>query len=485
MPTAATSTGVPVGAIVASLCDSRTCNQSGGGEHIKADIEDFLQLLPVPASAAASANKQGTHHHHKVNFTTCLGMCNRSPNLVIKSTAGGLVLPNNNGSRLVNDGGLRMRVVEEKEDEQDDDDDNDNASNDGHPTKNANINSSAIVTTTPSSTNTKSRQQQVMVINDVSIPKLARAVGFDKMSPNLVRASDCQVQGKKWLLREKKYVKAWECFYNGRLCCEQEEQKLLKQLNEQQHEDTSDMDTTCTSQQLLRSSRQLQASLLYWSATCRLQQWEHQRVDNNGATHNNAKAEEPWHLLQSAAAGASRVLTLELQHSGYNQEQSNGDTEIEKEGIHDAVHRLIRSLVHCGAGSNTLAMPVYRQFCRSPEKDIANVNDSTQHNTQKWIEESTLRTDPSQPCTIITLKVLIQSIIVVADAWSNLASHETGNQTTPMNYSGGWKDGALIAYQGVLAVAALPAATKLRLFRVKERRRIQTAMSNLSDYGEL
>jgi hypothetical protein len=76
----------------ATLCDSRSCNQTGGGEYLKGDIEDLLQLVSDTG---------------KVTLTTCMGLCNNSPNMILESKGNSL---QSQQGRLVNDGGFRMQV---------------------------------------------------------------------------------------------------------------------------------------------------------------------------------------------------------------------------------------------------------------------------------------------------------------------------------------------------------------------------------------
>lgn len=440
------------GGIVASLCDSRTCNQSGGGEHIKTDMEDFLALMP---------NNHDCTPHYKVNFTTCLGMCNRSPNLVLKSKSGGLVIPNHNNSnsssKLVNDGGLRMRVEEDS----DSDDTSSTKSEVAVPTTNANINSSATCTSSSSNNNNNNymhSRQQVLVIHEVSIPKLARAVGMDTLSSNLVRASDCQVRGKRWLLREKEYEKAWELFEEGRVCCEEEESIQLRTVEEQEQDPTANHGSM--HQQLLKSSRQLQASLRCWGSTCRLKQWVNERETGTGSLE----------LVQSAALGAFRVITMELQYSGYVLATNSSNTTVEEmaldaDSIHGLLRHLIHSLVHCTAGKETVSMIPHQNFIiKVDERDgIVRYSSDTVND----------HLSPPSSTTTVSEKVLLQCMIALADAWSHLANQD--NQKNQV-----WMEGALMAYRAVLTVTTHTAAANLRLLRAKERRCIQAAISKLS-----
>ena len=67
-------------------------------------------------------------------------------------------------------------------------------------------------------------------------------------------------------------------------------------------------------------------------------------------------------------------------------------------------------------------------------------------------------------------KTLMQLCVVLADAWSGLASVIDGDQ------SDRFAEGARIAYSAVLAVAAAHASTHgRRLLRAKERRRLERA----------
>ena len=66
----------------------------------------------------------------RVSLTTCMGMCNRSPNMILRTRGmdGGIV---GNGGKLRNDGGLRM-VVDDNSNNDDESDDESDASRDEH-----------------------------------------------------------------------------------------------------------------------------------------------------------------------------------------------------------------------------------------------------------------------------------------------------------------------------------------------------------------
>ena len=127
--------------IQASLCDSRSCNQNGGGEHLIADVEDLLQLLPGRARAT---------------LTTCMGLCNVSPNILLQSTGGSALCAQQ--SRLVNDGGLRMRVE-------------------------------------PCGEGREEVASDRVIINEATVRKVAAAVGF--RHPPAIRAVECKSAGNK------------------------------------------------------------------------------------------------------------------------------------------------------------------------------------------------------------------------------------------------------------------------------------------------
>lgn len=149
--------------VTASLCDSRSCNQSGGGEYLKADIEDLFSLVPGTKS--------------RVTLRTCFGLCNHSPNLELKTT-GGRELRFRQG-RLVNDGGFRMRV----------DDDADIPGEEDL----------CSVTDTA-------------IISNATVEKVAEVI--DLKMPHAVRAVQCKVEGNKFM-RDGQYSEALQCYARG------------------------------------------------------------------------------------------------------------------------------------------------------------------------------------------------------------------------------------------------------------------------------
>ena len=418
--------------IIASLCDSRTCNQSGGGEHIKPDIEDLLSL-----HAACTPSSTGKVQH-KVDYTTCLGMCNRSPNIVLKSSHSNVftfrVEHKKKKQALINDGGLRMRV--------DSGSDDTSSSSDSDETAIEVKESSQTTTNTTSTTRCSSK----VILNELTIPKLARVLGgLDTICPLLVAASDCRVRGKQ-LLRtdtDSDYEKAWEYFQEGLNHCQQQQRGN-------------------TAHDFLQSTRQLQASLYYWSSFGRLQQYTSLSKDVEGSTPFGSDR-RLFPLLQSAANGVFRVLQLELEDSRYC-EGSNNNNNNDREnngGLDKVIHDLIYRLVRSDAGTKTESF----RYCSSSDQVIQS--------------RDCVTTNGIILCTT-DIKVLVQCMVVLGDAWKNFTHHpNSGDANLSMGDQKVWEDGAQMSYQAALKILAMPAAKKLRILRAMERRRIQTALDSL------
>lgn len=186
-----------------------------------------------------------------------------------------------------------------------------------------------------------------------------------------------------------------------------------------QHETENDGDDLSPAASLL-------ASLWLSSARSRLQ-WE------SKINETDARIE----LLRLSAGDALRILSTNSKAFIVG---SNSD-------IHDMIHDVIGKLIHCSAGFET------RKF--SPCEIV-------------------LRDGSEEPVPITNdVKVLSAFCVVLADAWSGLAI----TRNTAVNSHTHFSDGALAAYRGALAIAS---ATKIRIFRAKERRRIVKALSALS-----
>ena len=203
--------------ITASLCDSRSCNHHGGGEHLKSDMEDLLTLLPPPSSDSTRKNHpdyKHKHSQHKVMLTTCFGLCNHSPNVQLKSSAGPPSLTARR-VKLVNDGGFRMRSVDVDNDEEDDKDSQQQLQQEASTmsTISNRDHASAAAVIEQVTTDTA-------IISNATISKVAHAIGLLKhnnqshINHGAVRALECQRQGKKHQQNER-YHDALECYLDG------------------------------------------------------------------------------------------------------------------------------------------------------------------------------------------------------------------------------------------------------------------------------
>jgi hypothetical protein len=343
----------------------------GGGEHLKADMEDLLQLVPGGG---------------RVMLTTCYGLCNHSPNMKLKSSRGGTTLMQARGrGRLRNDGGLRMRV--------DDDDAHENE--------------------------VEEASDNMVTISDITIPKVARAVGLKR--PHAIRAIESKSVGNKFL-RDGRYKDALHQFTLGRYFVSSQE------------EERDDIDWR-------RSMTTLQASLWLCCTKTRTQ-WASELDDVRGKDD----------MLQLAAGDAFRVLSATSTHSA---RCDCIDVDVDAEGAAaeatDTIEAIIAKLVRSYAGLETQAIIMARnEIVGDDDRDI-----------------------PVVPTTT-DVKTLTQLCVALADSWSGLAIVSMGKQGAI------FADGALIAYTCVLM--ATPA--KARIFRAKERRRIEKAIAVLSRHGD-
>ena len=188
-----------------------------------------------------------------------------------------------------------------------------------------------------------------------------------------------------------------------------------------QHETEDDGD-------VLSPAASLLASLWLCSARSRLQ-WE---------SEINETDERRIKLLRLSAGDALRILS------------TNGNAFIigSNSAIHDMIHDVIAELIDCSAGFET------RKF--TPSEIIL----------RNGREETVPLTND--------VKILSAFCVILADAWSGLAiARDTAVNNSHTHFS----DGALAAYRGALAIAS---ATKVRIFRAKERRRIEKAFAALS-----
>eukprot|EP00545_Synedropsis_sp_CCMP1620_P005000 CAMPEP_0119007258 /NCGR_PEP_ID=MMETSP1176-20130426/2892_1 /TAXON_ID=265551 /ORGANISM="Synedropsis recta cf, Strain CCMP1620" /LENGTH=468 /DNA_ID=CAMNT_0006959373 /DNA_START=160 /DNA_END=1566 /DNA_ORIENTATION=- len=438
--------------ISAYLCDSRSCNQMGGGEHFKADMEDLLQLAPP----------HGNSNNNKVTLTTCYGLCNRSPNMKLKSRGGNHLRQQKargSGRRLRNDGGLRMRV---------DDDDGDDT----------NINGRRLL-----NNETNDEQQQHvehvdrMIISEITIAKVACAIGVT--NPFAVHAMECKSYGNK-CFRDGHYKDALQHYMQGRRQRHRRADNALLVGNKQQQQQQDNADADLSSS----SMSNLQASLWLCCAKTRVQ-WALSALlaadgnDNDEATNNERIQVAARDLLQEAAVDAFQVLKAAVTSTTADSSSARHDHEIDAAESSrtvddiDTIYTVTEKLVHnCAAGLETQALILEAATARKqPDDDDAIISVSVVPVTND-------------------LSLLTQLCITLADAWNGLATiNTTVSSTSATNKQGTtavlFADGARVAYTSVLRVVAASdepssSAKTRRLLRAKERRRIVKAIEALS-----
>jgi hypothetical protein len=542
--------------ITAYLCDSRSCNQMGGGEHLKADIEDLLQLKLAAESVSVSEVQQ--HHQHqqheheqqqqhersdgddndngivgpkvRVTLTTCYGLCNRSPNMKLKSTVGSSTVGNNRGGllqaprgrgrreRLRNDGGLRMRVEVV---------DNSGSDSDDHDEMNAGDDPAAAASTTTTT--------DVVTISDITIQKVARALGLllsqshsQNNSPHEhdrdrvhvhagVRAIECKSAGNKCLTAGR-YKEALHHYTRGRRCLslssytnrttttDNSTSNASTGTSEEEGDDNDDNGGTASiTMPLVHQSQpyqSLQASLWLCCAKTRVQ-WaavslEHEADDDDEQHEHENDTNNIKHLLQIAAADTCQVLrAYYLTRIGIGNDDDADADHVETEGtetvttIMDAV---IATLVHrCDAGLETLGM---RTAAAAAETEYDNdANGKEERNKIPVDGQHEAEANEAVPLTN-DVQILVQHCITLADAWRGLASQGIYTPALAPARAVTFQEGALMAYKGVLRIAAAPPASTsnstsrtkasassraaARLLRAKERRRIEAAIAGLS-----
>lgn len=420
--------------ITASLCDSRSCNQTGGGEHLKSDIEDLLSLLPPPpATDLGDKLEEGRRHrHHRTTLTTCFGLCNHSPNLKLKlkrvagssSSSRPLSLRRRRG-KLVNDGGLRMRIQSDS---------------DKGTIKTDDFIAEVEVTDT-------------VTVSNATISKVAWTIGLDGRS-FAVRAVECKSQGDKFL-RENRYDDALKCYIEGRA--------LLVEIIRQDGRDESDDDNDDLRRRhyLFSSVNKLLLKLVLSCVKTRVQ-WAAKSSEKLGDGKKKADM-----LLRLAAGDAFRVLVKSLNKTDNEIDDTTMNSSYDGRND-DAVRSIIAKVVHCSAGLQT--------------QTFISIDDGISEEDRCFV--------PSLYCDDVPLA--IQFCSMLADAWRGLLvaknrdhGHEEdlhANIIIDYDKDDGttFVDGSLIAYRGALSLAASPSVSKVRVLRAKERRRIERAIAAIS-----
>ena len=506
--------------ITASLCDSRSCNQTGGGEHLKSDIEDLLTLLPPPPSAyddvgydnndrgrqrqrvsGAGGPRRKHHpnarhrHRHRVVLTTCFGLCNHSPNIQLKSSGGPPSLRARRG-KLVNDGGFRMRLRLRLEEG---DDDKDSQSQQQHQQQADDMEAT-----------------DTAMISNATISKVARAIGLLKhdnansaSASAAVRALECQSQGNKFQRNGNgngngngRYDDALDCYLEGRRQALLSLRTLTLTLCSNNNDDDEDEDGGNHELKLQLQSQSLAInkllSKMILSCSKTRIQWATELMvmvmdDDNDDRDGDAKKEEASSkMLQLAAGDAFCVLLKSLKEEKEKEDggdaNKNGTTTTtttatrrrssfsgdETNGTVD-VQSIIFEMVH----SSTAGLQT-QKFISNYEDCVvrgASSSRNTHHSRGEEDERSF-----AVPSLFGDNAIMVQFCVVLADAWKGLAATRRTSDNNDGTDDGNdaahaFTNGALVAYKGALDIAS--SASKGRILRAKERRRIEKAMAAL------
>eukprot|EP00566_Odontella_aurita_P010019 CAMPEP_0113563556 /NCGR_PEP_ID=MMETSP0015_2-20120614/21134_1 /TAXON_ID=2838 /ORGANISM="Odontella" /LENGTH=434 /DNA_ID=CAMNT_0000465549 /DNA_START=49 /DNA_END=1350 /DNA_ORIENTATION=- /assembly_acc=CAM_ASM_000160 len=430
--------------ITASPCDSRSCNQTGGGEYLKSDIEDLISLLPPPSASASSDDavvgrgrqsqrgarkkrpaKSHQHKQHRVVLTTCFGLCNHSPNIQLKSSGGPPSLRARRG-KLVNDGGLRQRMD-----------------------------------TTDATTDDDVATDTAMISN-ATISKVALAIGLCKYydtdaASTAVRALECQSQGNK-CQRNKRFEDALECYLEGR-----QELLLLLQLNDEVDDEAIDGGRNNELKLQSVAINKLYSKMILSCARMRIQ-WATELMtmnDTNDGRDGDEKKEEasPKMMLELAAGDAICVLLKSLKEEEAGKEDGGATDHVQRR-----VQRIITEIVHC----STAGLQTY-QFL-SNDEGCAAVRGSSSNDGEQEISSLAV------PSLSRDIAIIVQFCVVLADTWKGQAAiarrrcddnyvTNDGNDSSAHAFT----NRALVAYKGALDIVL---SSEGRVLRMKERRRI-------------
>lgn len=403
--------------IRASVCDSRSCHQMGGGQHMKADLEDLMGLV------------SNTETVGRVQVTTCLGLCNRAPNVLLQSRGDVLLYPLQR-QRLVNDGGFRMRV--------------DDATQDDRANEtNAN----------------QSKTSHKVIVSEMTIRKVAKVLGLvsdtdDQQHPQhilrtriniacAVRSIEAKAAGNQ---RRKAghYAAALRHYDRG-----------WSELNKNNNETTTNDDTdTDTDPRVTQSIASLAASLWLCHVQCRVQ-WATTSISvpiitptTNNTKPTKEQQQPPQQLLSHSEArqalhlaATDAVLILARNYDHHKEETSSA-----------TIHGVIGALLQSDEAINN---------CRDDDK------------------EETVAVPPPPPPITDDVTILAHLCVAVADAWRVLADilddDDNSDNTAGSNIPPAATIRTFRLRQGVVVVyaAILQAATpETKFFRVREHRRI-------------
>jgi len=292
------------------------------------------------------------------------------------------------------------------------------------------------------------------ILSNVTIQKAAEVIAsLSNTMPHAVRAVQYKSEGNKFVV-DGRYQDALECYTRGRV-----------ELCWQHHHETRDDDNSddCSP---AASSSLLASSLWLCCARSRLLQFESSSESHNDETTTNDDDDdddddERIDLLRQTAGDALRILSRSSTQN--NVTIDNGSNSNTSTTIHGLIQDVIAKLVQCSAALDTT-----RTYFSPPSSEIITLPDGR--------EESVPLTND--------IKLLSSFCVVLADAWSGLAillanSNNTMTTTTVNNnHDTIFSDGALDAYRGALAIDDAN-TTRVRIFRAKERRRIETALATL------
>jgi hypothetical protein len=370
----------------------------------------------------------------------------------------------------------------------------------------------------------------VLTIREITIQKVARALGLLSQSHGQnnsphghehdcvhvhvnagVRAIECKSAGNKCLTAGR-YKEALHHYTHDRRCSslsytntttDNSTSNTSTGTSEEEGDDNDDdRGTASITMPLVHQSQpyqSLQALLWLCCAKTRVQ-WavslEHEAEDDEQHDHEN-DTNIIKHLLQIAAADTCQVFrAYYLTCIGIGNDDDDDADNVETEGsetvttIMDAV---IATLVHrCDAGLETLGMITAAAAAETDDDDNANGKEERNKIPVDGHHEDEAEANEAVPLTN-DVHILVQHCITLADAWRGLASQGIYTPALAPARTVMFQEGALMAYKGVLRIAAAPPASTssststsrtkasassraaARLLRAKERRRLRVS----------
>jgi hypothetical protein len=435
----------------------------GGGEHLKPAIEDLLQFLPDGGGSGGGGGK--------VTLITCLGLCNRAPNMVLKSRCSA-----DYTQQLANNGLVVNASIMETRDER-----------------------------------SREKPLRSVTLSEITIYKLARSLGFK--TEHHIRAIACKHAGIACLERGQ-YEDALQHFATGLSAsaaprdadkdgCYQAEVQLQVSLHLCCAKARVQWATEVT-----ELSKEVRREVLQQAATGAFKLLSASASSTGTSTSTTSTSTSTSTSTAKCAGDNSSSSTTTTSTSSTSsststtvvavEESINVDSiqlELTKLGAEPIgrvvdIHVLVAQLVCSGAGAETQKMQG-----SDGGRELAQEEGAGAQEEGAGAQEQGNGKAVSPPQSIVAgrlaadAKTLAQCCVVLADAWNGLASgggssdSESYGSTAGVNTDEQRKlltDGALLVYRGVItAAAAYKTTCKVRLLRAKERRRLEKAVAAL------